>query len=51
VTSDCDAVQNVFMPHDFTSTREEAVAASLNAGTDMNCGKCLMGLLVKVMYD
>lgn len=26
------------MPHDFTSTREEAVAASLNAGTDMNCG-------------
>lgn len=26
VTSDCDAVQNVFLPHNYTSTREEAVA-------------------------
>lgn len=26
VTSDCDAVQNVFLPHNYSSTREEAVA-------------------------
>ncbi|EME48739.1 glycoside hydrolase family 3 protein [Dothistroma septosporum NZE10] len=38
VTSDCDAVQNVFLPHDYASTREEAAALSLKAGTDINCG-------------
>ncbi|KXT09436.1 hypothetical protein AC579_5988 [Pseudocercospora musae] len=38
VTSDCDAVQNVFMPHDYASSREEAAAISLKAGTDINCG-------------
>lgn len=38
VTSDCDAVQNVFLPHEYTSSREEAAAVSLKAGTDINCG-------------
>ena len=38
VTSDCDAIQNIFMPHDYASTREQAVADALNAGTDLNCG-------------
>ena len=38
ITSDCDAVQNIFMPHNYTATREEAVAAALLAGTDVNCG-------------
>jgi len=38
VTSDCDAVQNVFLPHNYTATREEAAAAALIAGTDVNCG-------------
>jgi beta-D-xylosidase 4 len=38
VTSDCDAVQNIFMPHDYAATREEAVAKALIAGTDVNCG-------------
>jgi len=38
VVSDCDAIQNVFMPHDFKPTREEAVASALTAGTDLNCG-------------
>ena len=32
VTSDCDAVQNIYMPHGFTQTPEQAVAAALNAG-------------------
>jgi xylan 1,4-beta-xylosidase len=38
VTSDCDAVQNVYLPHEYAATREEAVAKSLLAGTDLNCG-------------
>ena len=38
ITSDCDAVQNIFMPHNYTATREEAVADALLAGTDVNCG-------------
>ena len=38
VTSDCDAIENIYMPHDYTSTREQAVADALLAGTDLNCG-------------
>lgn len=38
VTSDCDAVQNIYLPHEWASTREEAVADALIAGTDINCG-------------
>jgi xylan 1,4-beta-xylosidase len=38
VTSDCDAIQNIYMPHNYTSTRERAVADALTAGTDLNCG-------------
>lgn len=38
VVSDCDAVQNVYLPHAYKPTREEAVASQLAAGTDMDCG-------------
>ena len=38
VTSDCDAVQDIFLPHNYSVTREETVAAALNAGVDVNCG-------------
>lgn len=38
VTSDCDAVQNIYLPHEYAATREEAVAKALIAGTDVNCG-------------
>ncbi|KAF2087560.1 glycoside hydrolase family 3 protein [Saccharata proteae CBS 121410] len=38
VVSDCDAVQNIFLPHEWAPTREQAVADALNAGTDINCG-------------
>lgn len=37
VTSDCDAIQNVFSPHYYTDTREQAVADTLIAGADLNC--------------
>ncbi|KAF8854303.1 glycoside hydrolase [Acephala macrosclerotiorum] len=38
ITSDCDAVQNVYDPHNYTNTPEQAAADSLNAGTDLDCG-------------
>ncbi|KAH4237064.1 hypothetical protein HBI56_093080 [Parastagonospora nodorum] len=34
VTSDCDAIQNVYLPHEWSASREGAAADSLNAGTD-----------------
>lgn len=38
ITSDCDAIQNVYLPHQWSSTREGAAADSLMAGTDLDCG-------------
>lgn len=38
VTSDCDSIQNVYLPHGWSATREQAVADSLIAGTDLDCG-------------
>ncbi|KAH9874022.1 hypothetical protein IAQ61_004650 [Plenodomus lingam] len=38
VTSDCDAVQNIYLPHQWSATREQAVADALIAGTDLDCG-------------
>jgi xylan 1,4-beta-xylosidase len=37
VTSDCDAIQNIYMPHGYSATRERTVADALIAGTDLNC--------------
>jgi beta-glucosidase-like glycosyl hydrolase len=38
ITSDCDAVSDIFLTHNFTKTPEEAVAMSLKAGMDVDCG-------------
>jgi len=38
VTSDCDAIQNIYSPHDYATDRAQAVADALNAGTDLDCG-------------
>ncbi|KAL0959068.1 hypothetical protein HGRIS_014368 [Hohenbuehelia grisea] len=38
VTSDCDAVDNIFSTHNFTATYPQAVADALKAGTDVDCG-------------
>jgi len=41
VVSDCGAVGNVFSPHNYAPTREEAAAMSLKAGLDLECaGYC-----------
>ena len=39
VTSDCDAVANVYLPHQYADTPERASALSLIAGTDLDCGE------------
>ncbi len=38
VTSDCGAIQDIFVNHKYTSTIEEACAEAIKAGEDMNCG-------------
>ena len=38
ITSDCDAVQNIYKPHNYAPTPEAAAADALIAGTDVNCG-------------
>ena len=38
VVSDCDAVGNIWDPHHYTKTPEEAAAVALLAGTDNDCG-------------
>lgn len=42
ITSDCDAVATIFENHNFTKTKEEAVAVALKAGTDINCGTYML---------
>ncbi|PSR80350.1 glycoside hydrolase family 3 protein [Coniella lustricola] len=50
VVSDCDAVQNVFLPHRWADSRAGAAAAALKAGTDLNCGTYFSHHLVEA-YD
>lgn len=38
VSSDCDAVYNVFNPHGYAADQTGAAADSLRAGTDIDCG-------------
>ncbi len=39
VTADCDAVDNIWRTHHFTSTPEEAATIALKAGTDVGCAR------------
>ncbi|OZJ03557.1 hypothetical protein BZG36_03104 [Bifiguratus adelaidae] len=38
VTSDCDAISNIYNNHHWSPTAQEAVAGALRAGTDLDCG-------------
>ena len=38
VVADCDAVGNIYTPHNFTDSDSAAAAVALNAGTDLDCG-------------
>jgi xylan 1,4-beta-xylosidase len=38
ITSDCTSIQNMFSDHHAFDTRQQTVAAALNAGVDIDCG-------------
>nr|KYP66384.1 putative beta-D-xylosidase 6 [Cajanus cajan] len=42
ITSDCDAVATVFEYQKYAKSREDAVAAVLKAGMDINCGTFML---------
>jgi len=48
VTSDCDAIGNIYRPHNFTDSAAAAAAVALNAGTDLDCGSSYLYLNVSV---
>jgi hypothetical protein len=34
ISSDCDSIENIYIPHGYSKSPEEAVAAALNAGVE-----------------
>jgi beta-D-xylosidase 4 len=38
IVSDCDAIGNIFNPHAFTPTAQQAAVAGILGGTDVDCG-------------
>ena len=48
VVSDCDAVGDIVGGHHYASTREQAAADAVKAGTDLNCGGTYSALVVAV---
>ena len=43
--SDCGAINDIWKNHKFVETPEEAAAAALSAGCDLNCGNCYKHLV------
>jgi beta-glucosidase len=48
VVSDCDAVADIVRGHHYRKTMAEAVAAALQAGTDLDCGRAYAALVEAV---
>ncbi len=51
VVSDCDAVENIFKPHQYTQSWSETVAVALKAGTDNNCGTTMQTYAADALKD
>jgi beta-glucosidase len=49
VTSDCDAIDNIYEPHHYASSKPIASAMAIQAGTDLDCGGTLQGNLQAAM--
>jgi beta-glucosidase len=45
VVSDCGAIYNIFQDHKVVATAEEASAAAVNAGCDLECGEAYAALV------
>lgn len=41
ITSDCDAVENVLDPHNYTRSMPETIGAVMGAGMDIDCGSSM----------
>ncbi len=51
VTSDCDAIYNIFNPHHYVPTLHQAAAVAMQAGCDLNCGHTMPKHLGKAVAD
>ena len=49
VTSDCDAIDNIYDPHHYAASRPIASAMAVLAGCDLNCGNTLQQNLPKAV--
>ena len=49
VTSDCDAVYNIYNPHHYVLTLHQAAALAMQAGCDLNCGDTYQNHLAKAV--
>ncbi|MBN1352661.1 glycoside hydrolase family 3 C-terminal domain-containing protein [candidate division KSB1 bacterium] len=49
VVSDCNGIVDIFKNHRYVSTVQEAIAASINAGLDMECGDLFKVYLPEVV--
>ncbi|MGH8022479.1 MAG: glycoside hydrolase family 3 C-terminal domain-containing protein, partial [Limisphaerales bacterium] len=49
VTSDCDAIDNIYNPHHYAATLPMAAAMAVEAGCDLNCGGTLQRHLRKAV--
>jgi beta-glucosidase len=51
VTSDCDAIDNIYNPHHYAATPALAAAMAVQAGCDLNCGGTLQGNLMTAVHQ
>ena len=49
VVSDCAAIKDLYEGHKYSANIEEAIAQSLNAGMDLECGDCFKVALADVV--
>ncbi len=49
VTSDCDAVADIYQTHHYVPTGPQAAALALQAGCDLNCGDTFPNYLMRAM--
>jgi beta-glucosidase len=50
VTSDCDAIDNIYDPHHYAATLPVAAAMAVEAGCDLNCGGTLQNHLKEAVH-
>lgn len=49
VVSDCNGIRDLYEGHKYVKTVQEAIAAALNAGMDLECGDCFKDFLYETV--